>query len=105
MFANVEISKDLGEALVVPDDAVIDTGTRKIVFVKSGASRFEPREVKIGPRVGDEYAAFSGLKAGEQVVTSAHFLIDAESKFQAAVSRGEQDSGAGHGGHGSHGTK
>lgn len=103
MFAHVEISKDLGESVVVPDDAVIDTGTRKIVFVRSGASRFEPREVKVGPRVGDVFAILSGLKEGEQVVTSAHFLIDAESKFQAAIERaGEKPSNKSAGGHGGH---
>lgn len=103
MFANVEVVKDLGEAIVLPDDSVIDTGTRRIVFVKSGVSRFEPREVKVGPRVGGEFAILSGVKEGDQVVTSAHFLIDAESKFQAATARGEGTGPEGaHGGHGGH---
>lgn len=101
MFANVEIVKDLGSALVIPDDSLIDTGTRKIVFVKSAQAKFEPREVKIGPRVGGQLAVLTGLSAGEQVVTSAHFLIDAESKFQAAIEKGEQPGSKGHGGHGS----
>lgn len=101
MFVNVEIAKNLGASVVVPDDSVIDTGTRRIVFVKTGPARFEPREIKIGPRVGDSFAVFSGLKAGETVVSSAHFLIDAESKFQAAVEK----SGAPQGGHAGHGGK
>lgn len=99
MFANVVLKKDLGESVVVPEDSVIDTGTRKIVFVKVGVSQFEPREVKAGPRVGNKFIIFSGLQGGEDVVTSAHFLIDAESKFQAAIKKGAittQD----HGGHG-----
>jgi membrane fusion protein, copper/silver efflux system len=99
MFVNVELKKQLGESVVVPSDAVIDTGARSIVFVKSGASLFEPREVKIGPRVDNVFVVLSGLEGGEDVVTSANFLIDAESKFQAAIQKGTP-SPAGHGGHG-----
>lgn len=99
MFANVEIKKNLGEAIVVPDDAVIDTGVRRIVFVKMEKTRFEPRQVRIGPRVGNEFVVLSGLKEGETIVTSAHFLIDTESKFQAAIEKGTSRS-SGHGGHG-----
>lgn len=99
MFANVSLKKKLGDSLTVPDDAVIDTGTRKVVFVKAGTSHFEPREVTTGARVGDAFVILSGLKPGEEVVTSAHFLLDAESKFQAAVQRGG-DAPARHSGHG-----
>lgn len=99
MFANVELKKNLGESIVVPADAVLDTGTRSIVFVKTGISRFEPREVKVGPRVENDFIILSGLESGEEVVISAHFLIDAESKFQAAIQKGAS-SQAGHGGHG-----
>jgi membrane fusion protein, copper/silver efflux system len=105
MFANVEVKKSLGEAVVVPDDSVIDTGTRSIIFIKTGATRFEPREVKVGPRVDGSFAILSGLKDGDQVVTSAHFLIDAESKFQAALQKGESGAGGSHSGHASHGGK
>lgn len=104
MFTNVEIKKQLGQAVIIPDDAVIDTGTRQIVFVKTGATRFEPREVKVGPRVEHSFAIMKGINAGEQVVSSAHFLIDAESKFQAALQKGEAG-GGGHSGHGSHSGK
>lgn len=99
MYANVEIKKNLGEAIVVPDDAVIDTGARRIVFVKTEKTHFEPREVRIGPRVGGEFVVLSGLKEGDTIVTSAHFLIDAESKFRAATEKGAA-SGGGHTGHG-----
>lgn len=102
MFTNVEIRKELGESVIVPDDAVIDTGVRSVVFVKTGATRFEPREVRIGPRVDGSLAILSGLRDGEQVVTGANFLIDAESKFQAALQRGESGMGSEHTGHGSH---
>ncbi|OQW47466.1 MAG: hypothetical protein A4S09_15200 [Proteobacteria bacterium SG_bin7] len=99
MFVNVEVKKDLGEAVVIPDDSVIDTGTRRIVFVKTSQSRFEPREIKVGPRVGNSFIVLSGLKDQEEVVSSAHFLIDAESKLQAALRKGESQP-AGHQGHG-----
>ena len=98
MFANVSLKKKLGDSLTVPDDAVIDTGTRRVVFVKSGASHFEPREVSTGARVGNSFVILSGVKPGEAVVTAAHFLLDAESKFQAAVQRGGS-APSGHSGH------
>lgn len=99
MFTNVRLEKELSNALTIPDNAVIDTGNRKVVFVKSDASRFEPREVKTGVRVGNSFVILSGLKAGESVVTSANFLIDAESKFQAAAAKGGQAAPS-HSGHG-----
>jgi Cu(I)/Ag(I) efflux system membrane fusion protein len=98
MFANIELKKNLGEAIVVPDDAIIDTGIRKIVFVKTRDSRFDPREVKTGVRIGNTFIILSGLNVGEEVVTSAHFLIDAESKLQAAIKKGSPAS-SGHSGH------
>lgn len=98
MYANVILKKDLGEAITIPEDALIDTGLRKIVFVKSGTSLFEPREVKAGPRVENRFVILSGLKAGEEIVTSAHFLIDAESKLRAATEKGSGTS-PGHGAH------
>ncbi len=99
MFANVEIKKDLGTVIVVPEDAVIDTGVRQIVFVRVSPVRFEPREVTVGARADGQFVVLSGLKEGETVVTSAHFLIDAESKVQAALLKGAQPSPAGHGSH------
>lgn len=99
MFANIEIEKSLGDSLVVPDEAVIDTGVRKIIFVKASPTRFEPREIKVGPRVGNDFIVTSGLKDKEEVVVSAHFLIDTESKLQAALQRGDSSTP----GHGSHG--
>jgi Cu(I)/Ag(I) efflux system membrane fusion protein len=69
---------------VVSDSAVIDSGTRQVVLVAKGDGRFEPREIKLGRR-GDGYVEVKqGLKAGEEVVTSANFLIDAESNLKAA---------------------
>jgi Cu(I)/Ag(I) efflux system membrane fusion protein len=97
-YANVEIEKDLGNALVVPDSAVIDTGVRKIVFVRSSGEQFEPREVKLGPRSEARFTVLSGLREGEEIVTSANFLIDAESRLRAAIEK-RGGAPAGHSGH------
>jgi|LNFM01.2.fsa_nt_gb Cu(I)/Ag(I) efflux system membrane fusion protein len=98
MYATATIAEDLGQALVVPDDAVIDTGVRHLVFVQRDGTRFEPREIEIGARVPEGFVVRSGLEHGEHVVVRANFLIDAESRLRAAVERGEPQ--AGHKGHG-----
>lgn len=98
MFATATIVEDLGEALIVPDDAVIDTGVRRIVFVQGPEHRFEPREIEIGPRVSEGYVVRDGLGHGDRVVVRAGFLIDAESRLQAALRQGTP--AAGHAGHG-----
>ncbi|AOO81584.1 efflux RND transporter periplasmic adaptor subunit [Bosea vaviloviae] len=87
MYADVEIgSGAAAPALAVPDSAVIDTGTRRIVILDRGEGRFEPREVKLGQR-GDGMVAISeGIAEGDRVVLSANFLIDAESNLRAALS-------------------
>ncbi|MFZ2309889.1 MAG: efflux RND transporter periplasmic adaptor subunit [Rhodoferax sp.] len=86
MFAQVELPvSGRGQALTVPVSAVIDSGTRQIVLVQLGAGRFEPRTVKLGERSDDHVVVREGLKEGEQVVTAANFLIDAESNLQAAI--------------------
>ena len=87
MFADVEIDAGSGDAdrLVVPVSAVIDSGNRQVVIVDKGEGRFEPRAVKLGMR-GDGFTEIlEGLKAGEQVVVTANFLIDAESNLKAAL--------------------
>jgi Cu(I)/Ag(I) efflux system membrane fusion protein len=96
MFARVEIDVDNGAPmLAVPESAVIDTGTRRIVLVQRGEGRFESREVKLGARSEDYAEVLEGVKAGEQVVVAANFLIDADSNLKAAV--------GGLGGHAGHG--
>ncbi len=86
MFANVEISVNLGNRLAIPEGAVIDTGVRKVVIVDRGSGYFEPREVKLGAKAGEVFEVLNGLKSGERVVTSANFLIDSESNLKEAVS-------------------
>ncbi|MCL5124606.1 MAG: efflux RND transporter periplasmic adaptor subunit, partial [Deltaproteobacteria bacterium] len=84
MYATVEIQINMGKALAIPESAVIDTGLRKIVFVSTGKGRFEPREVQLGYKAGSYYQVISGLEINEEVVTSAQFLIDSESRLKAA---------------------
>jgi len=85
MYMNAMIHVDLGERLVVPRSAVLDTGKRQIVFVALGEGRFEPREVGLGVRGTDAIEVLSGLDAGERVVTSGNFLMDAESQLRGAA--------------------
>ena len=87
MYADVEIGAgDASAELTVPQSAVIDSGTRRIVILDRGEGRFEPREVKLGRR-GDGMVAISeGVSEGDRVVVSANFLIDAESNLKAALS-------------------
>ncbi|KQT84951.1 cation transporter [Methylobacterium sp. Leaf465] len=86
MFADVEIETGSGRPVVaVPDDAVIDTGTKQVVLLDKGEGRFEPRPVRLGTH-GDGYVEIrDGIAAGDRVVTSANFLIDAESNLKAAL--------------------
>jgi Cu(I)/Ag(I) efflux system membrane fusion protein len=85
MWANVEIKIPLGRKLVVPEDAVMDTGTMQVAFVDRGQGYFEPRHIRIGSKVKGFYEVLSGLREGEKVVTSANFLIDSESRLSGAL--------------------
>jgi RND family efflux transporter MFP subunit len=82
MFVNFRLNIPLGRRLVVPADAVLDTGTLQYVFVDKGQGYFEPRAVTVGARTEDVYAIESGLKAGERVVTAANFILDSESRLK-----------------------
>lgn len=93
MYANVELTVDRGEGLTIPVGAVLPTGTRMLTFVDKGEGRLEPRFLELGRRYrqmggryyDDYYEVTEGLEEGERVVSSANFLIDAESKIQGAV--------------------
>jgi Cu(I)/Ag(I) efflux system membrane fusion protein len=84
-FVDVTIQVPLGEKLSVSEDAVLDTGEHQIVFVVKGEGNFEPRSVELGRDAEGHYEVLSGLEAGEEVVTSANFLIDSESRFRSAL--------------------
>ncbi|MGA8766987.1 MAG: efflux RND transporter periplasmic adaptor subunit [Candidatus Acidiferrales bacterium] len=85
MFVNVALKVPMGQQLVVPATGILQSGTRQIAFVNRSDGYIEPREVQLGARVGDDFVVLKGLKAGEQIVTSANFLIDSESQLQAAL--------------------
>ncbi|UWU95274.1 efflux RND transporter periplasmic adaptor subunit [Bradyrhizobium sp. CB1015] len=86
MYVDAEVdTADGASVLAIQDSAVLDTGTRQAVLVDKGEGRFEPREVKLGRRGGGFIEVRDGLAEGEAVVTSANFLIDAESNLKAAL--------------------
>ena len=92
VYCDVRVQLKLGQGVTVPKEAVLDTGDRQVVFVQQEGGRFEPRNVEVG-KEGDELVEIrKGVAAGEKVVTSANFLIDSESRFQAAA----RDFGGGH---------
>ena len=87
MFVNVAIKYDLGERLAVPEDAVMRAGTKNIVFIAKPDGYFEPRTVNLGAKAQGYYEVLAGPAENEEVVTSGNFLIDSESKLNAALSQ------------------
>lgn len=87
MYADVEINAGAadGARLAIPVSAVIDSGNRQVVIVERGEGRFEPRPVKLGMRGDGVVEVREGLEAGEKIVVTANFLIDAESNLKAAL--------------------
>lgn len=99
MYANAELEMAMGEGLTIPVSAVMPTGARSYVFVDKTQGRLEPRLVELGEKYGDFYEVKSGVSEGERVVSSANFLIDAESKVQGAL-KGFEAEGTGERGNG-----
>jgi Cu(I)/Ag(I) efflux system membrane fusion protein len=86
MYVDAEIETGTRDAvLAVPESAVLDSGARQAVLIDKGDGRFEPREVKLGRRGSGYVEITDGVAEGEAVVTSANFLIDAESNLKAAL--------------------
>src|SRR5580658_1842152 len=85
MFAHVALDLPMGEQTVIPDTAVLRTGTHNVAFIDRGDGYLTPAEVELGPHVGDEFIVLKGLAPGQQIVSSANFLIDSESQLQAAA--------------------
>src|SRR5580704_5942908 len=100
MFANVDLKIDGGEGLTVPIDAVLPTGSRSLVFVDRGSGKLEPRYIRVGRSFTQTDAngeasydeVLEGLSEGERVVSSANFLIDAESRIQGALKTWDDES-------------
>lgn len=85
MYANVELRMTLGTKLAVPQEAVIESGQKQLVFIHHGGGRLEPRLIKTGVKTGEYYEVLEGLKEGDHLVTSANFLIDSESRLKSVV--------------------
>jgi RND family efflux transporter MFP subunit len=86
MFADIVLEASPREVLTVPDDSILDSGTRRIAFLWRGDGRLEPREVVTGTRVAGRIEILSGLDAGDSVAVGANFLLDSESRLRAAIS-------------------
>ncbi|HEV8384652.1 MAG TPA: efflux RND transporter periplasmic adaptor subunit [Candidatus Acidoferrales bacterium] len=104
MYGDVELVIDYGTQIVVPQEAVLDSGTEQVVFVARGNGYFEPRPIKTGPRLaglsktaaaGEQVIVLTGLRPGETIVTSGNFLIDSESRLKNPASGAKQHPGRG----------
>lgn len=89
MYATVMIDVDLGEGIAIPEDAIIDTGERKIVFVAHEGGRFEPRSIAVGISIEGSVQVLSGLTEGESIAETGQFLLDSESRLRAAAAGGK----------------
>ena len=85
MYVNVSLKRPLGQRLTVPDSAVFHSGTKNLIFTYAGEGNIVPHEIELGAHVGDQFVISKGVKAGEQIVTSANFLIDSEAQLAAAA--------------------
>jgi len=85
MYVNLELKIPLGKRLVVPKDAILLTGERAVIFIYHGAGKIEWRDVKLGANAGNLTEVAQGINEGDQVITSANFLIDSESQLKAAM--------------------
>jgi len=85
MFSEVSFKVNYGNQLVVPQEAVLDSGSKQTVFVALADGYFEPREIKAGPTLDGNVVVLAGLKPGETIVTSGNFLIDSESRLKSAM--------------------
>jgi Cu(I)/Ag(I) efflux system membrane fusion protein len=85
MYAEVRLVADLGERLAVPTGAVMETGTRSVVFVDEGDGVFTPREIAVGLRLPDRVEVLSGLERGERVLAEGNFFVDSESRLRAGL--------------------
>jgi len=85
MYANVTLSIERAERLLVPASAVLNAGDRAFVFVEMGEGRFEPRLIQVGAQFGDTVEVIAGLAVGERFVSSGTFLIASESRLRSAM--------------------
>lgn len=95
MYADARLSYPIGEALSIPAAAVMRTGEHTYAFKNAGEGRLVPVEIKVGPRGGGYFQLLGGLSEGDNVVTSANFLVDSESSLEAALAAMAKNGGAG----------
>ena len=93
-YGQVDFALPVRKGVVVPRDAVVDTGLSTYVFVDEGGGRFSPRVVTVGREAGEGIELLAGLSAGDRVVSSGAFLIDSESRLQASLGQTSADQGA-----------
>jgi Cu(I)/Ag(I) efflux system membrane fusion protein len=86
MFADARLAVALGPSLSVPKSAVIDTGTRQLVYVETGAGTFTPRQVRLGAAAGDRRVVLDGLREGEKVVAAGNFFVDSQAQLAGGAS-------------------
>jgi membrane fusion protein, copper/silver efflux system len=86
MFVDVQTSFSLPNAIMVPADAVVNTGLHRRVFLDRGNGLFEPRDVKTGNRINDRIEILEGISMGDRIIVAGTFLVDSESRMQLAAS-------------------
>ncbi|MBN1595197.1 efflux RND transporter periplasmic adaptor subunit [candidate division FCPU426 bacterium] len=96
LFVNAAVEAVLPETAVMPLSAVLDSGERRLVFVKTGNGIFHPRQVEVGAVAQEQVQVLSGVAPGEEVVVSANFMLDSESRLQAALESAAQPAGHQH---------
>src|SRR5882724_10497312 len=85
MYGNAALELPSASGLLIPSEALVDTGDNQYVFVAKAEGHFEPRLVKVGGRAGDKVQVSEGVAEGETVVTTGNFLLDSESRLRAAI--------------------
>jgi membrane fusion protein, copper/silver efflux system len=90
MFVTVELGAESESGIVIPDSAVLDTGTRQVVFVETSPGQFAARAVSVALRADGRAVVRSGLAAGDRVASSANFLLDSESRLRNAAMAGAE---------------
>jgi membrane fusion protein, copper/silver efflux system len=86
MFANVDLKINYGTQILVPQEAVMDSGDKQYVFLVHDGGVFEPRSIQMGAKMDGKVVVLSGLKPGDTIVTSGNFLVDSESRLKSAMS-------------------
>lgn len=94
MLLRLQVAGPAVSRLVVPTEAVIRTGTRAVVIVRKGDGAFEPRDVKLGADLGEQFEILEGLSEGDQVVASGQFLVDSEARLRSVLGGMSPASGA-----------